>query len=69
MPQYQAAYFTHSNNKAGLSKPKFTEFSFLREKQMSLFTLAPGVVGVAKRTAQTAPNGAIVIDTPFGANI
>lgn len=34
-----------------------------------LYFLAPGEEGVAKRTAQTAPNGAIVIDIPFGANI
>lgn len=34
-----------------------------------LYFLAPGVVGVAKRTAQTAPNGAIVIEMPFGAKI
>lgn len=30
-------------------------------------TLAPGDAGVAKRTAQTAPKGAIVIEMPFGA--
>lgn len=34
-----------------------------------LYFLAPGEEGVAKRTAQTAPSGAIVIDIPFGANI
>lgn len=32
-------------------------------------TLAPGEDGVANRTAQTAPKGAIVIETPLGANI
>lgn len=32
-------------------------------------TLAAGVAGVAKRTAQTAPNGAMVIESPFGAKI
>ena len=32
-------------------------------------TLAPGAEGVANRTAQTAPSGAIVIEIPFGANI
>lgn len=34
-----------------------------------LYFLAAGEEGVAKRTAQTAPNGATVIDIPFGANI
>lgn len=34
-----------------------------------LYFLAPGEEGVAKRTAQTAPSGAIVIDIPFDANI
>lgn len=32
-------------------------------------TRAAGEEGVAKRTAQTAPRGAIVIDIPFGAKI
>lgn len=34
-----------------------------------LYFLAPGEEGVANRTAQTAPSGAIVIDIPFDANI
>lgn len=34
-----------------------------------LYFRAPGEEGVAKRTADTAPKGAIVIDIPFGANI
>lgn len=32
-------------------------------------TRAAGAEGVANRTAQTAPNGAIVIESPFGARI
>lgn len=35
----------------------------------TLYFLAPGEDGVANRTAQTAPKGAIVIETPLGANI
>lgn len=31
-------------------------------------TLAAGDLGVMNKTAQTAPNGAIVIDNPFGAS-
>lgn len=34
-----------------------------------LYFLAPGEAGVANRTAQTAPSGAIVIDIPFAAII
>ena len=32
-------------------------------------TRAAGEDGVANKTAQTAPKGAIVIETPLGANI
>ena len=33
-----------------------------------LYFLAAGAEGVVKRTAETAPKGAIVIERPFGAN-
>ena len=39
-----------------------------RERERERDTRAAGEEGVAKRTAQTAPKGAIVIETPFGAN-
>lgn len=35
----------------------------------TLYFRAPGEVGVAKRIAQTAPKGAIVIEIPFGLSI
>lgn len=39
------------------------------DNNLKEITRAAGVDGVAKSTAQTAPNGAIVIENPLGANI
>lgn len=44
-------------------------FALDEEKAKTKRTRAPGEVGVAKRTAQTAPKGAIVIEIPFGLSI
>lgn len=38
------------------------------KRRHRMCTLAPGDEGVAKRTAQTAPSGATVMEIPFGAN-
>lgn len=40
----------------------------LRDRERSGLACAPGEVGVANRTAETAPSGAIVMNSPLGAS-